>query len=380
MINTSLPTRFAPPGRHPVESLKDQPERVALCGDVLVLDRLPLMAFVANDCRQLVYGNPSFTRAMPPDARRAFIGRRPGEALGCVHAHSMEAGCGCSEYCRHCGAALAILKSLQGEEDCRECHILARNGQGIHALDLQILSRPLEFQGQIFSLNVALDVSHERRLLGLERTFLHSMINAAGGMETMFALLDSDQGEELLQHVPLLRRSALAMLQQVQFQYDLMASETGRLEVRMATYDMRAFVGNLARQIRGQAVARNREVTFQGPACAINTDGRLLRHVLSSLVVNGLEAVGDGRRVRISWSTSADGITIDVENSGSVPQEISAQFFKRYVSTKGEDRGLGLYVAKVFTENHLGGRLTYTALPETTRFRVFLPQSASVAD
>jgi signal transduction histidine kinase len=342
-----------------------------------MLDRMPLMVFLANRCRQIVYSNPSFTKVIVPSARDRFVGLRPGEALGCVYAGRMEAGCGCSEYCRHCGAAQAILKSLQGVEDCRECHILARNAQGIHSLDMQILSRPFECEGQIMSLNIALDVSHERRLLGLKRTFLHSMINAAGGMDTMFTLLAADQAEDLPEHLPLLRKSALAMLHEVQYQYDFMAAESGQLVVRKGMHDMAAVADGLVRHIQGLPMARGRHITVQGAVCSLWVDPRLLRHVLFNLAVNALEAVPAGGSVRIKWEATAEGPRIDVENDGLVPEEIEAQFFKRYVSTKGEDRGLGLYAAKAFTENHLGGRLAYAPLQGITRFSVFLPKPQS---
>jgi len=374
MMNTSLPTHFAPAGRIPSECLAGLPERLARLERLQWLERLPVMVFLANSCRQIVYCNPVFAGALAPELRERFVGLRPGEALGCVYARKMEAGCGCSEYCRHCGAAQAILKSLQGEEDCRECHILASNGRGVYALDLQIISRPFENDGEAMSLNIALDVSHERRLFGLKRTFLHSMINAAGGLDTMFALLDADQGEELLQHVPLLRKSTLSMLQELLYQYDVMAAEAGGLAVQTATYDLTALVGGIARHIGGLSVAQGREIRTCGPVCGVRTDSRLLRHALGNLIVNALEACPAGERVCILWKREDEGVRIDVENPGTVPEEVAAQFFKRYVSTKGEDRGLGLHMAKVFVENHLGGRLTYAPRPGLTRFSVFLPE------
>lgn len=374
MINASLPTLFAPAGRLPAASLQDQPGRLARLPELQFMARMPLMVFLANRHRQIVWCNPSFSASLAPRVRDRLVGLRPGEALGCVYAHRMKAGCGCSEYCRHCGAALAILKSLQGEEDCRECHILASDGKGLHAVDMQILSRPLDFEGQAMSLNVALDVSHERRMLGLNRTFLHSMVNAAGGMDTMFALLDAEQGEELLQHVPLLRRSTLSMLREIQYQYDFVAAENGHLVVQKASYDMRALVEGTVRHVRELAVARSRDISVDGPDCVLFTDARLLRHVLVNIIVNALEASADGGLVRIRWAATEVGVLIEVENEGEVPEEIWTQFFKRYVSTKGEDRGLGLYAAKIFAENHLGGRLTYAPLPGSTLFRVEIPR------
>ena len=379
MINESLPTHFAPAERLGSASLAGFPEKLARLDSLQLLENMPVMVFVANAWRQIVYCNPSFAAALPPGTPERVIGLRPGEALGCVHSVKMEAGCGCSEYCRHCGAVKAILKSLQGEEECMECHILARNGQGVHALDVQILSRPIEYEAEVYSLNVALDVSHERRLFGLKRTFLHNMINAAGGLDTMFALLDAEQGDELLQHIPVLRKSALSMLQQVLYQYDIMAAETGRLVVQNSLCDLSSYMLVLARQLRALPEARNREILAHGQSCRVWTDSRLLRHVLTNLVVNALEASPDGARIRLHWSTTDQGVIIDVENPGTVPLEIAANFFKRYVSTKGEDRGLGLYSSKVFAENHLGGSLAYIPRERTTLFRLFLSDSPESA-
>jgi len=375
MINESLPTSFAPPGRLPAGSLAGISESLARLDRLQWLDRLPVMVFVANSWRQIVYCNASFAGALPPGMVERVVGLRPGEALGCVHAGVMEAGCGCSEYCRHCGAAIAILKSLQGVEDCRECHILARDGQGIHALDIQILAQPLEHEGQSFSLSIALDVSHERRMFGLKRMFLHNMISAAGGLDTMFALLETEQGEELLQHVPLLRKSALAMLQEVLYQYDVMAAEAGRLVVQKSLCDLPSYMSALSRQLGLLPAAQGRDILAQGPSCRVWTDPRLLRHALGNLVVNALEASPQGSRIRLRWGQGQDGMFIDVENPGTVPDEVAANFFKRYVSTKGEDRGLGLYSAKVFVENHLGGSLTYVPRERSTLFRISLPGS-----
>lgn len=376
MINESLPTRFAPSGRLPAGSLIGVSESLARLDRLQWLDRLPVMVFVANAWRQIVYCNASFAGALPPGMVERVVGLRPGEALGCIHAAVMEAGCGCSEYCRHCGAANAILKSLQGVEDCRECHILARDGQGVHALDVQILAQPLEHEGQAFSLSVALDVSHERRMFGLKRTFLHNMISAAGGLDTMFALLETEQGEELLQHVPLLRKSALAMLQEVLYQYDIMAAEAGRLVVQKSLCDLPSYMSALARQLGVLPTAQGRHILAQGPPCLVWTDSRLLRLALCNLVVNALEASPEGSKIRLRWGQGQDGVFIDVENPGTVSVEIAANFFKRYVSTKGEDRGLGLYSAKVFIENHLGGSLTYIPRERTTLFRVSLPAAS----
>ena len=49
------------------------------------------------------------------------------------------------------------------------------------------------------------------------------------------------------------------------------------------------------------------------------------------------------------------GVRFRVENPGELPEDIRLQLFKRYVSTKGPDRGLGTYVMRLLGEGPLGG-------------------------
>jgi len=374
MTDESLQTHFASPERLPEEYVAVVARELEKLERLKLLDRMPVMVFLANTCRQIVYCNPSFASTVKPVVREHILGMRPGEALGCVFSRAMKAGCGCSEYCRHCGAAQAILKSLQGVADCRECHILTRDNLGVHAVDIQILSQPFDYEGEVFSLNMALDISHERRLHALNRSFLHGMINAAGGLENMFAFLCSDDGDEMRAHMPLLHLSVQAMLQEVLYQHDIMAADQERLAVNLDSCDLRLLVERLVSQLRRLPNARGREIATHGDDCTVKSDPRLLRHVLVNLVVNALEASPAGAVVDVRWERDGGVVKIAVENPGSIPSEIALQLFKRYVSTKGEDRGLGLYMAKVFTENYLGGRLAYEPLPEVTRFTVALPR------
>jgi signal transduction histidine kinase len=202
------------------------------------------------------------------------------------------------------------------------------------------------------------------------------MINAAGGMENMLSMLSDNEDDELNRHVPLLRQSAMTMLQEVLYQYDVAAVENGKLAVQVAVHDVSRVVKRLVEQLREHPVSRGRKLLADGPEIRVATDAKLLRHVLSNLIVNALEASPSGSAVRVSWEVEPSGWRLAVDNTGSIALEVALQLFKRYVSTKGEDRGLGLYMARVFAENHLRGRLAYEPLPGMTRFSLYLPNSA----
>jgi hypothetical protein len=373
MKTQSTLTHFAPADRLPLEALRQLPEKFGNMEQLIWLERLPLMVFLTNPFRQIVYCNTSFRRLSRHYLPGSVLGLRPGEALGCIHSQEMAGGCGCSDQCRHCGAVRAILKSLHGVESCQECHIMTRDEMGLHAIDMQVLAQPFHVYDQIYSLNTAFDVSHERRLSNLTKSFLHSMVNAAGGMEALLTLVEGEAGGLSPAQLELLHQSAQNMLQEVLYQYDVTAVETDQLAVAKRVVDVAPLIRSLVGQLRHHPTARGRLLQAEGPSCRVATDSRLVRHILGNLIVNALEACQREDVARVSWGEVGAGVVIHVDNPGIIPWEVSRQMFKRYVSTKGEDRGLGLYIAKIMAENHLGASLVYTPFEGGTRFSLTLP-------
>ncbi len=119
-----MQTKFAPAERLPGPRVQELALRIK--SEVLLpwFDAVPVGVLVLDPHRQIIHCNEAFRQLAHKRRTRDVLGLRPGEALDCVHAHVEPGGCGCSEFCRLCGAAQAILKSLQGEEDCQECRLL----------------------------------------------------------------------------------------------------------------------------------------------------------------------------------------------------------------------------------------------------------------
>ncbi|WP_321475833.1 ATP-binding protein [uncultured Paludibaculum sp.] len=91
-----------------------------------------------------------------------------------------------------------------------------------------------------------------------------------------------------------------------------------------------------------------------------------LRQMLLNLVWNACEAVGDSGgevRIRTLFQDEAEPalVTLEVEDTGpGVPENLRARIFDPLFSTKGEDRGLGLAVAREIAESH-GGTIDVTS-------------------
>lgn len=349
-----MPTRFAPPERLPDAEVQDLARRVAKELLLPWFDAVPVGVLVLDPHRQIIYCNEAFRLLAQKSQVRDVLGLRPGEALDCVHAQVEPEGCGCSDFCRLCGAAQAILKSLRGEEDCQECRLLRLLDGGETALDLQVFTRPVPFDGRAFSLVTAIDISHEKRLRYLERTFYHDMVNLAGGMASLAEMMDADAPDE--RTLALFAQCSRRVLGEVLYQRDVAAAEAGALHASPELIRLPAFLERLARVCRDSAKAGATPVRLELGCDSVVADKRILAHVLRNMLINALEACPAGAgEVLLSCTPRQAGVRFRVENPGELPEDIRLQLFKRYVSTKGPDRGLGTYVMRLLGEGPLGG-------------------------
>jgi two-component system CheB/CheR fusion protein len=110
-----------------------------------------------------------------------------------------------------------------------------------------------------------------------------------------------------------------------------------------------------------------------------------MRQVFSNLIVNALEAVGDGGEVKIHLFQSRDwshperrGVRIVIADNGpGIPQSLRQQIFEPFYTTKGErGTGLGLWVSKGIIQKYGGSIRVRSSVQQRCRgtaFAVFLP-------
>jgi len=96
------------------------------------------------------------------------------------------------------------------------------------------------------------------------------------------------------------------------------------------------------------------------PPCPDDRASHDLVQVLGNLLENAVEAIGDGPRREIQVSLWPDGTQVHlvvVDSGPGLPGEVLAKAFTLGFSTKGENRGFGLWQASRTIEAR-GGRLT----------------------
>ena len=96
-----------------------------------VMSSIQGLLAVLNENRQIVSINKTLMAALGLARPEEVFGKRPGEAVGCIHSKEMPGGCGTSRYCRSCGAVISIVSCLELDSPVDEkCIITCQSDSG----------------------------------------------------------------------------------------------------------------------------------------------------------------------------------------------------------------------------------------------------------
>lgn len=377
MQDNTLTTQFLPAARLDQQEILALAREIATSPAAISLAAIPLAIAIVNDTRQIVYANKRFVTLTGKATVDAVLGKRPGEALGCLHADESDGGCGTTRFCRYCGAAAAIVKSLGGEASTQECAINRRNVSALDALNLQIWTSPMEQGPRRLVLNSILDIAHEKALRGFERIFFHDIMNAVSGMRGIHDLIATELPSQHVEDLELLRRAIENIQDIVESQKDFLAIEAKDYICSFSGLNTLEILKYLAAycQAFDPAQTKGLHVDSAAPSFNFSSDLRIIQRVLVNMIKNALEASAPGQPVTLGCDAApGGGLLFWVHNMAVLSEEVSMRLFQKGFSTKGSGRGFGTYSMRLFARECLHGEVSFTSEPQTgTRFFLHLP-------
>ncbi len=130
----------------------------------------------------------------------------------------------------------------------------------------------------------------------------------------------------------------------------------------------RLLIGPLAQQQRVEVT-----LDCSGAPGLVPLDGDKFQQAVLNLVINALEAMPDGGRLRLAASARDGEIRVEVSDTGpGITTEIRQDPFKPYSSTKDRGTGMGLALSEKVVGQH-GGRIGYRTGPGGTTFTIAIP-------
>lgn len=354
-----------------------------------VLDALPSPSLVLNASRQVVAANRKALEFLGGEAS-AFLGKRPGEAFGCVEAAHGSDGCGTAANCRLCGLGRAVSDAGQG---CplpleRLCHVTTDGRAGREAIDVQarITSLPVA-SGDTLYLVALTDLSDSLRRRLIEGVFFREMLTAADSVRDLSAEIRgqvADPESGLGQLSGRLIRSAEDLLDQVVYQHQAIAAEQGDLHPIPENSEAAGLVQWVADWCQSHPSPRRVRVRVRpGEPYLLRTDTMLLRRALTTLLDSEREGLPEGGEIVIGHDAPrAERICFWLRHAVVLSPEERMRLFKREApTTSRHDRGPSTSLARLLVERYLHGTLQVESeAPVGTCYRLEVPTRLNGAD
>ena len=182
----------------------------------------------------------------------------------------------------------------------------------------------------------------------------------------------------------IINRSGAHLLSLINDILDMVKIDSGRVQVRLAPFDLAGLIGGVADSFRGRAAAKGVGLRVERASPVpryIRSDEAKLRQALVNLADNAFKFTDAGEvvlRVEMLSGSTTPWLSFEVQDSGiGISADDRQRIFDPFVQVSGldaqEGTGLGLSITRRFAEL-LGGRIEVTSqLGQGSCFRLELP-------
>lgn len=198
----------------------------------------------------------------------------------------------------------------------------------------------------------------------------------------------------ILMHVELARMKLAKGDNDLGQQMDIIASEIVRLDRVVKTFldftrpvelhptniELDSFLSEIAELARPLAEQAKIEVTIaqQTDGVSIGVDKDLMKQAVLNVVMNAIEAMPGGGRLRFESGVRGDSAEISISDTGGgIPQELKDKIFRLYFTTKKKGSGIGLAMTFRIVQLH-DGTIEFTSQSgKGATFIIRLPAAVS---
>lgn len=160
--DAAVDTFFASVGRDGLREL--QSATALLQGAPLVqeiIDAIPIPVTVLNQKGQVVLMNRRASHWLGVGVECA-VGKRHGDLLCCIHSQEGADGCGTSQHCRSCGAAVSISATQESQgQAIHEYHLRQITRLGEEAKELEVTTTPIRVEGRTFTIFAVREINSQ---------------------------------------------------------------------------------------------------------------------------------------------------------------------------------------------------------------------------
>jgi len=335
---------------------------------------------VLNSEWQLVFINEKFFSQYSASDLSQMIGKKAGAIFGCKMAFCIADEGIVTPNCSDC----QLLSLLQETMD-KKCHTEGDveitidsnvNEKIFYRVDVEYFN----FENESYIILFMENQTENTRKHLMERFFYHDVLNSVASSISLITLLEIDDfsKDAVSSYFPLLKYHSNEVLEQLRFQRKLSLSEYGTDSIQVSTFNLSDIIHHNVRLYNFLNSIENHEenirITDLPDFIEMNTDETLTGRIIHNLIKNAEEAVCMGEFIDIKVKNEPEYIELSISNPGELPDNIKAGIFKKIISTKSKQRGLGTYSMKFLSTKLLKGNIYFSSENNRTKFTLNLPK------
>ncbi len=154
------------------------------------------------------------------------------------------------------------------------------------------------------------------------------------------------------------------------------------IHLQLTSVDLTMLAHDLAALVKPDAEAKGVAVTTElNGSLWINADQDLVRQAVLNIVMNGIEAMGEGGHLALRTAqVNAENVIMISDDGPGIPPDIQDKIFNLYFSTKEHGSGIGLALAFRVVQMHSGTIDFVTEPGKGTSFRLRFPRLVAMQD
>ncbi len=368
---------FASPERSDEKQLS---EEIALINKSEIINQLlkivSSLLVVLDETRQIVAVNDALLKQLSIDKIEDVLGARPGEAINCIHAHDMIAGCGTSKFCSSCGAAVAIVTSLAKKITVeKNCFISIEKGGEQKDIYFKVKASILKLEDKNFVLLFIQDITRYNLWGELEKSFFNDINDYITTINGIFAVYDNKNEIIKKKMIEKVKQYSFRLKKEIDLQRTLIHDEV--FLPNREKVDIKQIISELKVSIKCNNFSKDKYIAMMDETKNISFDSdiNLILKILINMILNALEVTVQGKEVKLIVEKTKKELIFKVWNQGVISKDVAMRIFQRHFSTKDEiGRGFGTYLMKLFGEKFLGGKVGFDSNKEDgTTFWFKLP-------
>ena len=184
------------------------------------------------------------------------------------------------------------------------------------------------------------------------------MTSIVGYGEMLEGMELSDEADECVRKLNHKSRYLLSMLEDV---FDMSKTATGNAALNMEELDLVMLLNQTIAECDDRLGKSGRKLCMDidSDSVLVRTDGSRMHRVFSNLLDNAVKYSLDGTRIFVTLKTYDDRVSVEIMNTSSyemnfTPERITQRFVRGDSERTGEGSGIGLAIAKTYTEG-VGG-------------------------